>query len=636
MKKSSLWCLIILLWLSFDCTGWAQENPDMLFQAGLYAEEVQGDLARALSYYQKIVQNYPDHRPLAARALLHIGFCYEKLGVNKAFEAYQKVLDAYPDQREVVALAKERMKKSVIRNQKSEIKTNPLVKYYFDRLGIDILTAISPDDKYLAYTDWTTGNLMIKNLVTGTRKKLTDTDWSRSNEFALRPIWSHDGRYIAYSWYRQPNLMELRMVEVGRGKIHVVFSQPSTSIAPQDWHPNGETILCNIIDFKDDNRIRLALVSLNNGNVQEFLPLDINSRCIKFSPDGNYIAYDTQKQDNRHIFVLDLPNMTSRQITSGTYGGKGFDAPIWSIDGKLLLFRSFRLGQYDLWALPMKDGKPDQEPYLVQSDLTNAILALKGVRHHISGKAGQSLLNEFLARMNGIGSGSFIEDFSSPQLDSSWLVLEWNQPNIYNYASFGRFSLTEHPGQLRYYLDPIMSEAYIHSYLPYFSGWYWHYPGLKLNQILSGNSWQLETRVTYSMVDGAAGRAFDLMICFEPEPDRGTALIISRSKDFGSNRLEARLLDRGEITSTNEQCLAPGDSVGVNEFTYHYRISRTNTIIQVEVSDDDGICFKPALTGTLRSDLNDLPQLLILTGNCWFVPANSYADWDYIRFTILE
>jgi hypothetical protein len=318
------------------------------------------------------------------------------------------------------------------------------------------------------------------------------------------------------------------------------------------------------------------------------------------------------------------------------YGSKGFDAPIWSADGKLLLFRSFRLGQYDLWAMPIKAGKPDGESYLIQPDLTNAMVAMRGISHRAITKPGQSLISDFLARANKLKNGSFVEEFSSPVLDSSWLVLEWQQPNIYDYASFGRYSLEENPGKLRYYLDPIMGGVDVHSYLPYFSGWYWYYPGLKLNRILVGNSWQLETRVTYSMIDGAAGRAFDLMICFDPEPDRGTALIISRSKDFGDSKLDIRLLDRGEVSADNDHCLANGDSIGVTSFTYTYRISRMDTLVQVAISDDAGASFRNVLAGSLRSDLRGLPQLLILSGNCWFVPAGSYADWDNIRFTILD
>ncbi len=609
----------------------AQEDAPQLFQAGIYAEEIQGDLGKALTFYQKIIRNYPQQRSTAANALLHMGFCYEKLGQDKATESYQKLIDTYPDQIEAAAMAKKRLEKIA----KSDL-VNPLVKYYFDRLGIDILTATSRDNKFFAYTDWMSGDLVIKNLITGVKRKLTKADWSRSHEFAMRPIWSHDGKFVAYNWYRQSYFTELKIIEIATGISQTVYSEPDVSVSPQDWHPDGKTILCNISHHKRDRQVRLALISIDTGAVRDYMPLDINSRCIKFSPDGKFIAYDVQQPDNRQIYILDLEKSQIEQITSGRYGGKGFDAPIWSPDGKLLLFRSFRLGQYDLWALPMKDGKPDGESYLVQSDLTNTMLAMKGISHSAVTKPGQSLISNFIARANKISNESFVEDFSSPALDSSWLVLEWNQPNIYNYASFGRYWLGEHAGYLRFYLDPIMGEAYVHGYLPYFSGWYWHYPGLKLNRVLVGNSWCLETKVTYSMIDGVAGRAFDLMICFEPEPDRNTGLLISRSKDFGSNRLDMRLLDRGEVTSINENCLASGDSIGVTNFTYVYRIFRADTLIQVEISYDDGGSFKAALTGTLRSDLNNLSQLFILTGNCWFVPAGSYADWDYVRFTILE
>lgn len=614
----------------------SQESPELLLQTGIYAEEVQGDLIKAVTVFNKIIQNYPDHRPAAANALLHIGYCYEKMGQNRAFEAYQKIIEQYPDQREIAAIARARLKNSEIATLKSEIKVDPQVRYYFERLGIDILTATSPDGKFLAYTDWTTGNLVVKNLATHRKRKLTDADWSLSPAFALRPVWSHDGKSIAYGWYRETYFTDLRIVDAVTGVSHAVYSHPDISISPQDWHPDGTMILCNIANFNRDRQIRLALISLNNGEVKDFLPLDINSRCIKFSPDGNYIAYDTQQKDNRQIFVFDLNNSQLTQVSSGLYGGKGFDAPVWSVDGKLLLFRSIRLGQYDLWAMPMNDGKPSGESYLVQSDLTNALLSIKGINHHIPIKTSQSLIHDFIARAESEKNKSFFEDFSSPVLDSSWFVFQWNQPNVYDYSSFGRYSLTANPGRLRFYLDPSMAEVYIHNSLPAFSGWYWLYPGLQINRILLGDFWTLEARISYSMIDGAAGRAFDLMICFEPESDRSTSLIISRSKDFGGNKMASQLLDRGEIISSNEDCLAPGDSIRVTNFTYIYRISRNDTLIQAELSNDEGKTYRRVLSGSLRSDLRDLPQLLVLTGNCWFVPAGSYADYDYIRFWQLQ
>ncbi|MDZ7288697.1 MAG: tetratricopeptide repeat protein [candidate division KSB1 bacterium] len=619
-------------------TAFTQQSPEQLFQAGIYAEEIKGELQDAVKIYQRIVQEYSDNRPTAAKAQLHIGICYEKLGQQQARAAYQKVLENYPDQRKIVARAREhlsRLKPSAIQNQKSEISS--LVKYYFDRLGIDILTSTSPDGKYLAYTDWTTGNLMIKNLSTANRKKLTDTDWSRSPEFALHPVWSRDGNFIAYGWYRKSYFTELRIVEVAAGISRVVYSNADLSLAPQDWLPDGTAILCVVENLKCNILRRMLLISLDSSEVRELLPLDRDSRGLMFSPDGKYIAYDLQHGEDRQIYVLEVASSHSPQITSGLYGRRGFDAPIWSPDGKLL-FRSFLRGQYDLWEIPMHNGKPSAEPVLIQSDLTNALLSIKGISHDVQSKTSQSLSKCFISHRDKKNRQSFFEDFSSPVLDSSWFVVEWNKPNVYDYATFGRYSLSDHPGHLRYYLDPIMSQGYLFRYSPTFSGWYWGYPSLEINRILDGDFWELEARVTYSMADGVNGRDLQLVLCFDPERDRETSLIINRGKDIdlASNRLLVLLRDRGVIQNGNDDCRAPGDTLGVTNFTYIYRITRADTLIHVELSYDEGENFRRVLSGSLRSDLHGLPQLLVLTGSSWFVPAGSYADWDYIRFRNLD
>lgn len=639
LKNKTLFiCLFALVNLVLLNThGFGQESPAMLLQTGIYTEEVQGDLEKALSYYNRIVQKYSDHRLIAASAWLHIGFCYEKLGQDNAREAYKKILSDYSDQLQIAAIAREQLRKSDLNVPDAEAKINPLVNYYFDRLGIDILTATSYDGKNLAYTDWTTGNLMVKNLSTGKRKKLTDTAWSRSNEFALHPAWSHDGKLIAYGWYRQPYFTELQVVDVTTGISQVVYSNADINLSPQDWLPDGTAILCLAGNIKLNIPHRLMLISKDASRIQDLFPLDSDSRGLMFSPDGKYIAYDMQREQDRQIYVLEIANSRVTQITSGLYGRRGFDAPIWSPDGKLL-FRSFLRGQYDLWEIVMNNGKPSGEPYLVQSDLTNAILSLKGISHRAESRTSQSLSNHLMSHLNKKSGQSFFEDFTSPTLDSSWFVSEWNKPNVYDYTTFGRYSLSDHPGYLRYYLDPIMSQGYLYRYSPTFSGWYWCYPGLEINRILDGDCWELETRVTYSIIDGANGRDLELVLCFDPEHERETSLSIVRGKDIDlpSNRLYVTLRDRGVITASNDDCRAPDDTLGVTNFSYIFRISRADTLIAVALSDDAGINFRQVLSGILRSDLRGLPQLLILSGISWFIPAGSYADWDYFRFTISD
>ena len=627
----------------------AQQSPEHLFQAGLYAEEIKGDLHEALKFYQKIVQDFPDNRRVAAKAQLQIGICYEKLGQQKAFVAYQKVLENYPDQREVAAVAREhlsRLKTSAIRNPKSEI--SPLVKYYYERVGFDLMTATSLDGKSFAYTDWTTGSLMIKDLQNppSTLKtseirnpksaiepiRIVEADFSRSPEYAYRPAWSRDGKFIAYSWYRQPFFVELRVVSMSDGKSRAVCSEPGLIFNPQDWSPDGKSIVCEVLNYKlePDRFKRLFLISLDSKQAQDLIPVKA-CRDMRFSPDGKYITYDGEF---RHIYVLALADLQQTRVYSSSHGYIAADAPVWSADGKLLLFRSFRLGQYNLWALPMMNGKPSDQPYLLQSDLTRTFLALKGANHSTQAEMPRSMNRKHMPRSLNKTAHAFVEEFSSPLLDSAWSLFEWKGPNVYDYASFDRYSLTDHPGHLRYYLGSMTGPSHQQSYLPSFSGWYWHYPSLEISRPLDGDHWVLEAKATYSMVSGANARGFGLIIFFDPARDRETVLCIFRTKDMSPQEtvLGVQLLDHGIVIAQNQNCLSPGDTFGVTPFTYTYRISRADTLIRVELRDDDGRNYRQVLSGSLRPDLRGLPQLLALMGNSWFVPAGAYVDWDYIRF----
>ncbi|MCI0698674.1 tetratricopeptide repeat protein [candidate division KSB1 bacterium] len=634
-------CLIIFVVTISTGTAFAQQSPEYLLQAGLYAEEVKGDLNEALRCYQKIVQDFPDNRRVAAKAQLQIGICYEKLGQQNAIAAYQKVLENYPDQREIVALARERLAQAKIRDQKSKI--HPLTKYYFERFGIDVTTSTSYDGKYLAYTDWTTGSLMIKELRNSqnvirnpkstikdplSKVRIVEADPSRSPEYAYYPAWSRDGKYIAYSWYRGPNFIELRVVSVADGKSQVIYSDPKFIINPDDWSPDGKTIVCETLNFERETFKRLALIRVDKKELQDILLLNDNTRRLQFSPEGKYIVYNLER--HQRIFMLALEDLQQADVPANLPSLAGYDGPIWSPDGKLILCRN--LGSYDLWAIPMQNGKPAGKPYLVQTDLSKALLSLKSVAPPLT-QMNQSMNENAIFRKAINAARSFVEEFTSPILDPAWSVFEWKGPNIYDYTTFGRYSLTDRPGHLRYYLNPIMKPGYLCDYLPEFTGHYWWYPSLEISRPLSGDHWVLEARVTYSMIDGANGRDFDLIVYFDPERDRQTALVVERRKGmYKEHDLYASLNDRGLNVAKSENCHSSNDALGVTQFTYIYRITRADTLVQVELSDDDGANFRQVLSASLRPDLRSQPQLLALTGQSWFVPAGSYADWDYIRF----
>lgn len=99
--------IIILLLVSGLLTPLVQaKSPSLLLQEGLYAEETEGDLEKAISLYEEVLEQYKDVERLAARATYQLGMCHLKKGdKGKAAEYFDEVVNYYPEQTTVVKKA---------------------------------------------------------------------------------------------------------------------------------------------------------------------------------------------------------------------------------------------------------------------------------------------------------------------------------------------------------------------------------------------------------------------------------------------------------------------------------------------------------------------------------------------------
>ena len=85
------------------------QTADEQLAKAIKLEEVKGELEEAIEEYQTIITRFPENRPIAAKALLHQGMCYEKMGLKQAKDLYDTVINKYSEQSEEVALAKKRV-----------------------------------------------------------------------------------------------------------------------------------------------------------------------------------------------------------------------------------------------------------------------------------------------------------------------------------------------------------------------------------------------------------------------------------------------------------------------------------------------------------------------------------------------
>jgi tetratricopeptide (TPR) repeat protein len=100
-------CLVFVFVLVSAAYG--QQTAEQLYQSALYKEEIEGELDTAIKIYETVIKQYPENRPVAAKALLHSGICKERLGMKEAQKAYERIVKDYTDQSDIVAQAKVRL-----------------------------------------------------------------------------------------------------------------------------------------------------------------------------------------------------------------------------------------------------------------------------------------------------------------------------------------------------------------------------------------------------------------------------------------------------------------------------------------------------------------------------------------------
>jgi Tol biopolymer transport system component len=349
--------------------GQKNDQTDVMFQAAFHKQLVDGDLEAAIQQYKTILAKYGSDRAVAAKAWLEMGQCYEKLGKEEARKAYERVLRDYADQSEAAAKARARL--TALAGNGASRSSEMATRRIWVGPDLDVENcSVSPDGRYLSYVDWTTGDLAIRDLVTGNVRHLTHNTESSGNAFfsAISP----DGKEVAYAWYKD-GAADLRLAGLDGSEPRVLFSNKEVGALPTDWSPDGKYVLSILVGTGNQFATQIALISVADGSVSVLKTFDRSwPGKMRFSPDGRYIAYDyppQQESDNRDIFLLAADG--SREISLIEHPAED-ELLGWTPDGDHILFASDRSGSMGAWMIRVTDGKPLGSPELVKQDIGQA------------------------------------------------------------------------------------------------------------------------------------------------------------------------------------------------------------------------------------------------------------------------
>ena len=154
------------------------------------------------------------------------------------------------------------------------------------------------------------------------------TQLTFSAEGKLAPIWSPDGRWVAFTAFQDGSLRRKRSDGAGDEEILL----PMGAGRSTDWSPDGTWILRDVgsdIELLSLDGDRETRPYLNDATYVE-------ARGV-FSPDGRWVAYESDQSGRFEIHVRPFPDPSGGQSKVSSDGGS---FARWSADGRELYYLS--------------------------------------------------------------------------------------------------------------------------------------------------------------------------------------------------------------------------------------------------------------------------------------------------------
>jgi len=350
-------------------SAYAKQSAGVLFQSGLYQEEVKGDLNAAIKVYERIIINFPKNRPVAAKAQLHIGLCYEKLGTAEARKAYESVVRDFADQSEIVAQARVRLATLGGPGVAGGLVTRRVLA---DASGVrGVLTA---DGKYISHIDRGTGDMVQFEVASGQTSRITNKGGAAAKETPYEyQAFSRDGKQIAYDSYTKDNVPQLRIRNLDGSGLRTLYSEKGYDVRPLDWSPDAGSILASReLDYSPKGGIELTLISTADGSVRVLRSIASAWVRASFSPDGRFVAFSFVGEGSPphgDVFLMTTDGRNEVVVA----GHPAEDQLLgWTPDGRSLVFFSDRSGTWDIWTVHITGGKQQGEPELLKKDFVDS------------------------------------------------------------------------------------------------------------------------------------------------------------------------------------------------------------------------------------------------------------------------
>jgi Tol biopolymer transport system component len=194
---------------------------------------------------------------------------------------------------------------------------------------------ISPDGRHVAVNRLSPANKDAADLW------IFDVETNRASQFTSTPthegspVWSPDGKQVVY--FANPHghfdLFRKSIANPGDQELLLASSEDKY---PNDWSPDGQYLLFGSIGTSTNSDVKVLSMKGDRGP-QVYLQTVAAEGWAQFSPDGKWVAYESDESGKAQVYVEPFPRVVGNsprwQISTG-----GGGQPKWRGDGKELFY----------------------------------------------------------------------------------------------------------------------------------------------------------------------------------------------------------------------------------------------------------------------------------------------------------
>ncbi len=216
--------------------------------------------------------------------------------------------------------------------------------------------AVSPDSSRIAAVGRADKDMRDWSLYTVSTDSAHKCVELHCGQFSGNPAWSPDGKTIAISEYhrgRHGSLVhDIRLIDVERRKARWL-TRDARALDPA-WSPDGRYILYAAHPGQTTN---LYITDPAGENITRLTAFegDVQVQDPQWSPDGAGIVFAVQEEDGYvDVAVVGANGRGYRKLTNDSEEDL---APLWSADGRWIIFTSFRNSTPNLYRVPVTGGE---------------------------------------------------------------------------------------------------------------------------------------------------------------------------------------------------------------------------------------------------------------------------------------